>query len=611
VAKPGHIYHWKHGWIPITPRAAMVKAKGRRSTADKYMHHYHIEDKRSGGDRRTSGPMTHVTGDARKHEDRGSFVYKPGTRTRDYPDRPGSGSTTPTAKPAAPKATKPAAPKATKPAAPKVKPATPAGESTADIQGTLPAGHVVRDYGAQGQAQYDGKGALVGRVRGPADTGGWHAIDSEQQIVGTYDTAGDAHRALAEKHTRALRGANTDAALRKAAGETHGKGSDEHVQAAKWEGNSIATTVGGRVETSVMKKRAWVTREGGSGRYVRVVGHFVSGSHYHTELRRRALMVAHRPRLRGRRRQVDAGPHDVLARSRASQGRRAGPPRQPQGRARARWSRRPAPTTPRSQGQGRQGHQGRRRRRGLELPRPAASAWRGSRTSRPRRDQVGALRHPHRRACTWRAAPGHRQPRAVRPTRAGDGTVVVIENEMDEAQTKEFMRNVTSAIERARPNLGDTQVKVYVPTHNEYMNRNDPGAFVYYGSSTVYVNPKMANGRRCGTATCGRPVAGTSWRPATRPARAPRARPWSTRSPTSSGTSWTAPTARRGRWTAARWSRSATSPPARTPALRQDRGAVLAGQQPPPVRLRPGEPRRVLRRGVRPVEHRRQGSRRR
>jgi hypothetical protein len=31
VAKPGHIYHWKHGWIPITPRAAMVKAKGRRN----------------------------------------------------------------------------------------------------------------------------------------------------------------------------------------------------------------------------------------------------------------------------------------------------------------------------------------------------------------------------------------------------------------------------------------------------------------------------------------------------------------------------------------------------------------------------------------------------
>jgi hypothetical protein len=89
VAKPGHIYHWKHGWIPITPRAAMVKAKGRRGLADKYMHHFGIEDKRSGSDRRQGGDLG-GNGHRKGGDDRGSFTYKRGTKTRDYPDRPAS-----------------------------------------------------------------------------------------------------------------------------------------------------------------------------------------------------------------------------------------------------------------------------------------------------------------------------------------------------------------------------------------------------------------------------------------------------------------------------------------------------------------------------------------
>jgi hypothetical protein len=88
VAKPGHIYHWKHGWIPITPRAAMIKAKGSHSLGERYMHRYHVADHRTGpAERRTE---RHGEGP----QGRGSFVYRKGTKTRDYPDRvPGGGST--------------------------------------------------------------------------------------------------------------------------------------------------------------------------------------------------------------------------------------------------------------------------------------------------------------------------------------------------------------------------------------------------------------------------------------------------------------------------------------------------------------------------------------
>jgi hypothetical protein len=90
VAKPGHIYHWKHGWIPITPRAAMVKAKGHRGLAERYMHDYGVHDNRSEGHDRRQGGSVDV-GDKRKGEHRGTFQYRPGTKTRDYPDRPGEG----------------------------------------------------------------------------------------------------------------------------------------------------------------------------------------------------------------------------------------------------------------------------------------------------------------------------------------------------------------------------------------------------------------------------------------------------------------------------------------------------------------------------------------
>jgi hypothetical protein len=87
VAKPGHIYHWKHGWIPITPRAAMIKAKGSHSLGERYMHRYHVADHRTGPSER----RTERTGEGA--QGRGSFVYRKGTKTRDYPDRAPGGTT--------------------------------------------------------------------------------------------------------------------------------------------------------------------------------------------------------------------------------------------------------------------------------------------------------------------------------------------------------------------------------------------------------------------------------------------------------------------------------------------------------------------------------------
>lgn len=488
MARPGHIYHWKHGWIPITPRAAMIKAKGRRNLAERIMRERHIPDARKGGDRRTSGPMTHATGDARKGEDRGTFVYKPGTRTRDYPDRPGQGHT---AKPDVPAAKpKVAAPK--KPAAPKVEPKAPTGESPRDIEATLPAGHVVRDFGAQGQAQYDGKGTLVGTVKVSSYTG-HEMFDGSGEYLGAERTAGDAHRALARKHTKALEGASTDEGMRRGMGERHGKDSQEYEDAAKAEGNSIATTVGGRVETSVMKKRAWVPREDGSGRSdYKVVGHFVSGSHYHSEYggdrswspighvyegddgKWHAVRTTYSPK-QGKAKDVELGAHDSRKDAHAALVEKARADHAKVAKAKA------AKATKETAAAAAQAEVRRERLAWVkDIAGPGGTKW--EHYDIP---TTGLHMEGHSMAIGSRVQSAYK---------AGDGTVVVIESAMDEAQTKEFMRNVTSAVERARPNLGNTPVKVYVPTHNEYMNRNQPGAFVYYGSSTVFVNPKMANG---------------------------------------------------------------------------------------------------------------------
>jgi hypothetical protein len=36
-----HVYHWKHGWIPLTPGAALVKAKGNHNLAARYLADAH------------------------------------------------------------------------------------------------------------------------------------------------------------------------------------------------------------------------------------------------------------------------------------------------------------------------------------------------------------------------------------------------------------------------------------------------------------------------------------------------------------------------------------------------------------------------------------------
>jgi hypothetical protein len=80
--------------------------------------------------------------------------------------------------------------------------------------------------------------------------------------------------------------------------------------------------------------------------------------------------------------------------------------------------------------------------------------------------------------------------------KAGWATVV-IETDLDDEKAKAFLHNVTNAMEKARPNLGGgggSPVKFYVPSDWQKFKGGSTGAYVYYGDSTVYVNPRMASG---------------------------------------------------------------------------------------------------------------------
>lgn len=41
MARPGHVYHWKHGWIPLDHTAALSKAKGNPTLAAKMLNDAH------------------------------------------------------------------------------------------------------------------------------------------------------------------------------------------------------------------------------------------------------------------------------------------------------------------------------------------------------------------------------------------------------------------------------------------------------------------------------------------------------------------------------------------------------------------------------------------
>lgn len=62
-ARPRRPYRWRHNWIPRTPGAALIKAKGSQSLADRYMARHGVgEAGRKTAPRRDEGPYFRKTG---------------------------------------------------------------------------------------------------------------------------------------------------------------------------------------------------------------------------------------------------------------------------------------------------------------------------------------------------------------------------------------------------------------------------------------------------------------------------------------------------------------------------------------------------------------------
>jgi hypothetical protein len=75
-------------------------------------------------------------------------------------------------------------------------------------------------------------------------------------------------------------------------------------------------------------------------------------------------------------------------------------------------------------------------------------------------------------------------------------TTVVVESDLDDEQAKAFLaQRHQRPWRRSARTWADKPVKFYVPSgHKKFARASQTGAFVYYGDSTVYVNPRMASG---------------------------------------------------------------------------------------------------------------------
>jgi hypothetical protein len=178
----GHVYHWKHGWIPLDHLAARIKAKGSTSGMHRYVSQYNIPDRRAGGERRTAER------DAKKvtPTDRGGFNYRPGTRTKHYPQRGD-----------APKAY----PKPSVPAAPS-NAHHGTSMSDAEMSALLPEGHTVRtiDGGGIKVHVHDYQGKNIGLVSQSPTTGKYIAGGPGGKDLGfDHATQLDAHKAIVKE----------------------------------------------------------------------------------------------------------------------------------------------------------------------------------------------------------------------------------------------------------------------------------------------------------------------------------------------------------------------------------------------------------------------------
>jgi hypothetical protein len=541
----GHVYHWKHGWIPLTHTAAMVKAKGNRHTAAKYADHYGITDQRHRTHDRRQG------GDLGPHErrkagdERGTFQYKPGTRTRDYPQRPGTfepevhgGGTLhggprsaseafkmkkadlePHAKggnphaqaeldrraakrtgaPAAPKAAPKAAPDTTSPESPHFEP-KPIGEyqgptnydgtaaartenaermygtgsdthmravekENREIEGGLPAGHTISSRMVE---RPDGLGRGVvnaHHVNGErigatvkAKDGGYRA-KYKGAVIGTHRTREEAHKALAVHHA-----GQTNAV--KEIDPADVEAEDARITSALPAGESVSGTVGKRYElsqhggyNSLQAVHSTHYRKNESGG---IIGERIGAV---TQVGPGKFRAEHNYVPIGRKTRVRESIGDFASRHEA--------------------------------------HQAISKAHAEHLTKKAASDTRKADAAARKAAQVGTVAGPH--GSTWTPSTldddgtfsGKLAAAKAKQVFKANGHTVVIETGMNAEQTKGLLTDVSSAIERAHPNLKGAHVKFLVPTgDSEFRTRKDGktvGAYVHVGGTTVHINPKVAN----------------------------------------------------------------------------------------------------------------------
>jgi hypothetical protein len=484
VAAPGHIYHWKHGWIPITPRAAMIKAKGSHSLGERYMHRYGVHDSRVGEAERRTERVGEGPGG------RGSFRYVKGTKTRDYPDRAPVGRPTgdmhpdeafrmgrkeleghaaggskvaqaeldrraakrggkPVERhPDAPKPTaKPSTPPAGHPDAPAPAPHTPT-KPLAEHDDRELAREVYRRGGTVGADGRYYPGTASRDVR-PGDR------NPTLENYGDDELARELHR----------RGGAVDTNGNHVPGGSAGA----HTPA----GESMAERLAREdVEISAQLPAGHVVsgREWGSGGEV-YSRHSTADSH-------RSVGVVQGSDAKGftayrytykSPTQMAGTRHELGTFSSRADAHRA--------IAEAHVAAKAA---------------------------EAAKAAKAAESAKRKAAKLAGIAGPH--GTTWEAHTvtgdgtytGDRAAGKAKQAFKAGGHTVVIESAMSEAETKGLLGDITSALERSHPNLKGTGVKFLVPTGDSTFRqsrRGVVGAYVHRGGTTVHINPSVANNK--------------------------------------------------------------------------------------------------------------------
>jgi hypothetical protein len=445
------VQNWKHGWIPLTPRAAMIKAKGNRGLAGRLMRSHGIEDRRK-GQRRINGPMTTSNDGARKGtgDDRGKFRYTPGTHTKDYPNRvPGSRY-------------------------------HPAGERSSE--GGMTAGEAfkkkapeLREAAAKGdknaQAELDRRAANR-RLTEPRK-----AAPKVEKPAPAPEApkAAPAPPSYEPPHTQVTGDTPAQAA------EKHGAGSIEHKRAVELEDRAIEKAMR---ELGIGEKHRV---SGQVQRDFRTGGHNVVSYHYDDASSRYRPVGTVRQNSNGtwtaeRILYTDKGnerkDRPVLSNAFDS-------------RADAHLSLMAHHELEKHKAEDRKGKAAEKARkladeRATER-RAKAAAVVGTPGPNGNKWQVHDIQHDGTERGAKAAA-------ATQQAYKAGWATVVINGDLDEGQTQRLLRDVTAAMDNTAPNLGPKPIKFLVPAENSGQFGPGTGAFVYYGDTTVYVNPLMAKG---------------------------------------------------------------------------------------------------------------------